>query len=655
MTMQGPLSGQALGGKYLLGELLGKGGFGAVYKAENQTLGRSQAIKVLLEEHFSDAKFRERFLREARMLAALDHANIMHVDELGVQDNLIYLVMPYLSGGTLQEVMKARSGPLSLEEIGRYVEQICSALSYAHAQGVVHLDLKPSNLLIHQDGRLLLSDFGLAHLVQQGAVEGGTSLQFGSPLYMAPEHFDGRPEARSDLYAVGVILYQLLTGKHPFDAPTPAAIMRKHLTEPPPPLRQARPDLPATLEAMMTVALAKQPEQRFQSAAALLVAFKQSVAGQVVGQSSGALAGAFAPTQVSQPLAYDPTLVKPITSPPGMPPGAVGPGQPVMGPMPWSSGRPIVPPPGYVLMPMPVPRPAARQSGQVWTPGFLVAFILSGVGALLLTLVSIFSLAPAGPFIESFTVTDSIILLVQGGLLAVTILGIILAKSVLTRAGFIVLAAASLLSVIETCFDLYASISQNFTGLPLPLIFFYLPVLEGVLTAAGLICLSYSIARWQPPRDLWFGGLQVLLTIVVLVILLATAYIGPFSNVEFGNRFLFWVTVACMLLSVMVLLARPAVWRQSPIVVACLAVVALLFLLNHQPDGLLLFDPIFRPLLSHLPFVLYDRVNVGSYMLPYVVFIPGLLLLSQSERVRSEAQPAQPPQPAPIPAEQRLA
>lgn len=652
MTMQGPLSGQTLGGKYLLGELLGKGGFGAVYKAENQVLGRPQAIKVLLEEHFSDAKFRERFLREARTLAALDHANIVHVDELGIQDNLVYLVMPYISGGTLQELMKARSGPLSLEEIGRYLEQICSALGYAHAQGVVHLDLKPSNLLIHQDGRLLLSDFGLAHLVQQGAVEGGTSLQFGSPLYMAPEHFDSRPEARSDLYAVGVILYQLLTGKHPFDAATPAAIMRKHLTEPPLPLRQARPDLPATLEAMMTVALAKQPEHRFQSAAALLVAFKQSVAGQAIGQSSGTLADAFAPTQVAQPLAYAPTLVNPMT-PPGMSAGAGGPGQPMAGQMRWPPGGPIAPPPGYVLMPMPVPRPAARQSGQVWTPGFLVAFILSGAGALLLTLVSIFSLAPVGPFIESFTVSDGVTLLVQGGLLAVTILGIILAKSLLTRAGFVVLAAAALLSVIETCFDLYASINQNFTGMPLSLIFFYLPVLEGVLTAAGLICLSYSIARWQPPREFWFGGLQLLLTIVALVILLATAYIGPFSNVEFGNRFLFWVDVACMLLSVMVLLARPAAWRQSPIVVACLAVVALLFLLEHQPDGLVLFDLIFRPLLSHAPFVLYDRVTTGIYMLPYVAFIPGLLLFSQSERVRKHAQPAQPPQPAPVPVGQR--
>ena len=654
MTMQGPLSGQTLGGKYLLGELLGKGGFGAVYRAENQMLGRPQAIKVLLEEHFNDSKFRERFLREARTLAALDHANIVHVDELGVQDNLVYLVMPYLSGGTLQEVMNARSGSLGLEEIGRYLEQMCSALGYAHAQGVVHLDLKPSNLLIHQDGRLLLSDFGLAHLVQQGAVEGGTSLQFGSPLYMAPEHFDGKPEARSDLYAVGVILYQLLTGKHPFDAATPAAIMRKHLTESPPPLRQARPDLPAHVEAMMTVALAKQPEQRFQSAAALLVAFKQSVAaGQVAGQSSGA----FAPTQMSQPLAYDPTLVKP------MPPGAVGqasgpmapprspamppPGQRVMGQMSWPPGGPIAPPPGYVLMPMPAPRPAARPGEQVWTPGFLVAFVLAGAGALLLTLVSIFGLLVLrGPYDVYFTLIDSVVLLVQCGLLAVAIVGTILTKSWLIRVGFILLAVAALLSVIESAFDLILSIRQSDAGAPLSLIFFYLPILEGVLTAAGLICLSYGIARWRFPHDLWFTGLQVLLTGIALVMLLVIADIPIYSNVELGNVFIFWAAVVCMLLPIMVLLVRPAAWKQSPIVVACLAAVALLFLLAHQPDGFSLFEPILHSFLLHASFVLFEQVAIGIYLLPYVILIPGLLLLSQSERVRKPAQPALAAQPA---------
>ena len=145
MITPGPLSGQTLGGKYLLGELLGKGSFGTVYKAEHQTLGRPQAIKVLAEAHFSDATSREQFLRRARTLAALDHANIVPIDELGEQDQLVYLVMPYLSGGTLQDVLKAHAGPLSLEASGRVLEHLCAALGYAHAQGVVHLALTPGN------------------------------------------------------------------------------------------------------------------------------------------------------------------------------------------------------------------------------------------------------------------------------------------------------------------------------------------------------------------------------------------------------------------------------------------------------------------------------------------------------------------------------
>ena len=117
MLKQGPLSGKTLGSKYVLGELLGKGGFGAVYQAENQMLHRQQAVKVLLEEHFSDEKFRDRFLREARTLGALDHASIVHVDDIGMEGNFIYLVMPYISGGTLQDVLKARSGPLRMDEV----------------------------------------------------------------------------------------------------------------------------------------------------------------------------------------------------------------------------------------------------------------------------------------------------------------------------------------------------------------------------------------------------------------------------------------------------------------------------------------------------------------------------------------------------------
>ncbi|HEY7126886.1 MAG TPA: serine/threonine-protein kinase [Ktedonobacterales bacterium] len=302
MAEQGPLTGQRLGDKFLLGELLGQGGFGAVYKAQHLLLNRPQAIKVLREEYFSDPKFRERFIREAQTLAALDHANILPVHDFGVEGSRAYLVMPFISGGTLQGVLKARPGPLSLEDTARYLEQICAALDYAHKRKkpVVHLDLKPLNLLVHEDGHLLLSDFGLAHLMEQGALEGGTSLQFGSPLYMAPEHFDGKPEQRSDLYALGIILYQLLAGRVPFTGTSAMALMLQHMKEVPPSLHAARPDLPPPLDGVLSKALAKQPAQRYQSAGELLYEF-QAAAGRLSQPSGGASSLLNAQTRVSQP------------------------------------------------------------------------------------------------------------------------------------------------------------------------------------------------------------------------------------------------------------------------------------------------------------------------------------------------------------------
>ena len=301
MAALGPLSQQTLGGKYLLGELLGQGGFGAVYKAQHLLLNRPQAVKILLEQHFASPKFRERFVREAQTLAALDHTAILPVHDFGIEGNRAFLVMPYIAGGSLQAVLNVRQGPLGLDETRRYLEQICSALDYAHARKVVHLDLKPLNLLIHEDGRLLLSDFGLAHLMEQGALEGGTNLQFGSPLYMAPEHFDGRPEQRSDLYALGVMLYQLLVGHVPFEGATPVAVMRKHLTEPPPSLRAARPDLPLALERVIGKTLAKQPTQRYSTAGELLVDFKAALVWRASPSLSSVVTGPYEPGRISQP------------------------------------------------------------------------------------------------------------------------------------------------------------------------------------------------------------------------------------------------------------------------------------------------------------------------------------------------------------------
>jgi serine/threonine protein kinase len=277
MAEQGPLSGQTVGGKYVLGELLGEGGFGVVYKAHHSHLQRQQAIKILLERLFQKQAFRERFLHEAQIVAALDHPNIIHTDDFWVEPSRAYLVMPFIKGGTLQDVLRKQQKFLELEQIVFYLEHICAALDYAHANGVAHLDLKPLNLLVHDTGRLLLTDFGLAHLMKQGVVTGGPSLLFGTPHYMAPEHIQGHPEKRSDLFSLGVTFYQMLVGRLPFEGLTPEAVMLKNLVEWPPAPRMLRQELPPGVEDVVAKALAKQPEQRYQTASDLLSAFKKAL------------------------------------------------------------------------------------------------------------------------------------------------------------------------------------------------------------------------------------------------------------------------------------------------------------------------------------------------------------------------------------------
>jgi hypothetical protein len=245
-------------------------------------LKRPQAIKFLQEDHFQQPKFRERFLREAKMAALLDHQHIVPIHDFGMEEQpaRAYLVMPY-EKGSLHAILKEASKQqrlLDMEQLVSYLEQISSALDYAHQLGVVHLDLKPQNLLVHNDGRLLLADFGLAHLIEEERLEGGTSLKYGTPHYMAPEQIDGHPKKQSDVYALGVILYQMLVGRRPFEGKGLEVIAKKLFREAPPPLQQWRPELPMELEEVLQRALAQEVAQRYQSAGELLVAFKDALA-----------------------------------------------------------------------------------------------------------------------------------------------------------------------------------------------------------------------------------------------------------------------------------------------------------------------------------------------------------------------------------------
>lgn len=287
VTDSNELLGQALG-TCTLQRLLGRGGMGAVYLARQSRPRRIVAVKVLLPgvvlEQRSRNEFLARFRREADAIAALDHINIMPVYEYGEQGDIAFLVMPYVTGGTLREVLEKR-GVLSLEEVVPIIEQAAAGLDCAHAQTIVHRDLKPGNIIFHADGRILLADFGLAKVLKdvtdqensQGHLTSvGTIV--GTPEYLSPEQGTGDPiDYRTDVYSLGVVLYQMLAGRVPFTGTSPVAVAIKHTLEQPPPITRFNPQVPKNVEAVVMKAMAKSPSDRFDSAGMFAQALRQAV------------------------------------------------------------------------------------------------------------------------------------------------------------------------------------------------------------------------------------------------------------------------------------------------------------------------------------------------------------------------------------------
>ena len=256
-------------GSYELVRRLGEGGMAQVYLARDVRLGREVAVKVLDRRLAERPGFRERFLREARVAAALDHPNIVPLYDFGEDSSVLFLVMPYVSGGSLQDIL-ART-PLPMGEVATYGSQIADALAYAHQRNVVHRDVKPANMLMHSDGRLMLSDFGLAKIVSASSRSATprNHPDAGTPEYMAPEQIGGQSDERSDIYALGVVLYLLLTGRLPFTGTSSTAVMEGHLYRLPEPPRHLNAEVTPAMEAVVLRALAKQPEERFQRASEL--------------------------------------------------------------------------------------------------------------------------------------------------------------------------------------------------------------------------------------------------------------------------------------------------------------------------------------------------------------------------------------------------
>jgi serine/threonine protein kinase len=250
------LLGQRLG-EYEVVALLGRGGMAAVYQAKQSApLQRDVAIKVVKPTAVEAADFVKRFEREAQIIASLSHPHIVKIFDYGQQGETVYLVMELLRGGSLRQRLKG--GPLDLAEAARFLDQIASALDYAHQKGIVHRDLKPQNVLLDETGSLLLTDFGIAKALDETTGLTHSGKVMGTPSYMAPEQWQGQSiDGRADVYALGVMLFEMLGGEVPFKGDTPFTLMYMHLNDPPPSLRSLRADIPAEIEQVVKGALAK--------------------------------------------------------------------------------------------------------------------------------------------------------------------------------------------------------------------------------------------------------------------------------------------------------------------------------------------------------------------------------------------------------------
>lgn len=281
------LTGRYLG-KYEIQTEIGRGGMGIVYKGYDTMLQRPVAVKVLPPALAVDEDFVQRFQREAILAARLHHPNIVIVHDVGEQDSIHFIVMDYLTGNTLDSWMQ-QHGPMPAAQANHVVQQVASALDYAHEQGVIHRDIKPSNIMLSPTGHVTLMDFGLVRAIEGTGVT-RSGILIGTPEYMAPEQIMGQPaDRRTDVYAFGVVVYQLLTGQVPFPRTTPPAIFHAHVYESPPPPRVLRPELSPATEAVVLKALAKQPEQRYAQAGLLANDFAAAVGGRA---PTGAVAAA---------------------------------------------------------------------------------------------------------------------------------------------------------------------------------------------------------------------------------------------------------------------------------------------------------------------------------------------------------------------------
>ncbi len=322
-------------GPYRVVEQVGRGGMATVYKAHHAALARYVAIKVLPEFLAGEEGFKERFQQEAVAVAKLRHPNILAVFDYGNADGTAYIVNEFVDGGTLSDQL---GSPLPVDYVVSTLKPIASALDYAHARGILHRDIKPSNILMNMEGTPVLGDFGLAKMMERGAGLTQAGMIVGTPEYMSPEQCSGEGVASAaDIYSLGVVAYQMLTGQLPFMAATPAAVINAQLHNQLPPPRSINPDLSPEVEGVLLKALAKAPKDRYRTAAGMVKALQDAGVSATASEH---------PPAAPLPPSPEPTMVMGAPPPPSAAP------------------QPTTPPPPPAMTPAPGIPPTSQPPGQ---------------------------------------------------------------------------------------------------------------------------------------------------------------------------------------------------------------------------------------------------------------------------------------------------
>ena len=374
----------------------GQGGMGVVYRATHLALDITVALKVIRPDLAKDEGFRERFKRESRAAASIDHPNVLPVRHAGEEDGLLYITMRHVEGTDLRALIDSR-GRVNADHAVRVIGDIGGALDAAHASGLIHRDVKPANILLERDdgsGHAYLTDFGLTRHASSAAGLTKTGQWVGTLDYVAPEQIEGRQiDARADVYALGCVLYESLTGEVPFNEDSEVAVMYAHLNEPAPAPRKKVPDLPSEIDDVIDRALAKDPDDRFPSAGDLATAARAAIKGEAVAQPERSVAAGEAAPVADAPAAPGATKLSPSPAtpppPPPIPPPAVGETRAAGdSPPPPPGGTPPAPPP-------PPPKTAMRERGGFPKP------LLAGLAALALIAIAVGGLLAAGLIVGS--------------------------------------------------------------------------------------------------------------------------------------------------------------------------------------------------------------------------------------------------------------